>query len=313
MKEKVLIALGGNALLQANEKGSDLDQLKHVKETAKHFLDIIKEGYLISITHGNGPQIGAILLQNEIAKKSIPQMPLDICGAESQGLIGYMIQRVTYNQITKQVDDIKVVTVLTQVLVDKQDVAFQNPSKPIGPYYTKEEAKNFEIEKNWTMIEQIGKGYRRCVPSPEPIEIIEAFSIKTLFDKKIIVISCGGGGIPVIRNEDGTLSGVEAVIDKDKTAAVLAKTIDADVLMILTDVEQAYLNFHKENQQALGNIKVIEARKYLEEGQFAKGSMGPKIEAACRFIEKGGKKSIITSLENALLALHGKTGTIITG
>jgi len=312
MKEKILIALGGNALLQAGEKGTAEDQLKHVNETAKHFLDIIKEGYLISVTHGNGPQVGAILLQNEQSKKTIPAMPLDICGAESQGFIGYMIQRLTFNEISKQSDDIKVATVLTQVLVDSDDIAFKNPSKPVGPYYTKEEALNFKAEKNWTMVEQIGKGYRRCVPSPEPKEIIEAFSIQTLFDKKVIVISCGGGGIPVIKNDEGSLIGVEAVIDKDKTAALLAKTIKADVLMILTDVEKAFINFHQENQQALDNIKVSEARKYLEEGQFGKGSMGPKIEAACRFVEMGGKKSIITSLEKALLSLNGKSGTIIT-
>lgn len=312
MKEKVLIALGGNALLRAGEKGSAEDQLKHVKETAKHFLDIIKEGYLISVTHGNGPQVGAILLQNEMSKKTIPSMPLDICGAESQGFIGYMIQRLTFNEITRQSDDIKVVTVLTQVLVDKEDAAFKNPSKPVGPYYTKEEALTFEKEKNWTMVEQIGKGFRRCVPSPEPIEIIEAFSIKTLFDQKVIVISCGGGGIPVIKDERGTLTGVEAVIDKDKTASVLAKTVNADVLMILTDVEKAYINFHKSNQEALGKITVSQARKYLDEGQFAMGSMGPKVESACRFVEKGGKKAIITSLENALYALKEKTGTIIT-
>ncbi|NGX63574.1 MAG: Carbamate kinase 1 [Candidatus Anoxychlamydiales bacterium] len=312
MKEKVLIALGGNALLQAGEKGTAEDQLKHVSKTAKHFLGIIKEGYLISVTHGNGPQVGAILLQNEQSKKTIPAMPLDICGAQTQGFIGYMIQRLTFNEITKQSDDIKVATVLTQVLVDSDDIAFNNPSKPVGPYYTKEEAENFKAEKKWIMIEQIGKGYRRCVPSPEPKEIIEAFSIQTLFDKKVIVISCGGGGIPVIKNSDGSLTGVEAVIDKDKTAALLAKTIKADVLMILTDVEKAYINFHQENQKALDNIKVSEARKYLEEGQFGKGSMGPKIEAACRFVEMGGKKSIITSLEKALLALNGKSGTIIT-
>nr|NGX36307.1 Carbamate kinase 1 [Candidatus Anoxychlamydiales bacterium] len=260
MKEKVLIALGGNALLQAGEKGTDEDQLIHVKETAKHFVDIIKEGYLISVTHGNGPQVGAILLQNEISQKTIPPMPLDICGAESQGFIGYMIQRLTFNEITRQADDIKVATILTQVLVDKEDPAFKNPSKPVGPYYTKEQAEIFKEEKKWTMIEQIGKGYRRCVPSPEPLEIIEAFSIKALFEKKIIVISCGGGGIPVIKNDDGTLIGVEAVIDKDKTAAVLAQTIKADILMVLTDVEKAYINFHQENQSALGEITVSEAR-----------------------------------------------------
>ncbi|MBN2479055.1 MAG: carbamate kinase [Parachlamydiales bacterium] len=311
-KEKVLIALGGNALLRSTEKGTDKEQLLHVQETAKHFLSIIKEGYLISVTHGNGPQVGAILLQNEIAKDTIPSMPLDICGAESQGFIGYMIQRLTFNEITKQSDDIKVVTVLTQVLVDKNDPAFKNPTKPVGPYYSEDEAIRLRSEKNWTMVEQIGKGFRRCVPSPEPKEIVEAFSIKELFSKKVIVVSCGGGGIPVIKNSDGTLVGVEAVIDKDKTASVLAKTINADVLMILTDVEKAFINFHKPNQEALGNISVKEARKYLAEDQFGKGSMGPKIEAACRFVESGGKKAIITSLEKAIDALKGTTGTIIS-
>jgi carbamate kinase len=312
MKEKVLIALGGNALLRAGEKGTAQDQLKHVERTAKYFLEIIKEGYLINVTHGNGPQVGAILLQNELSSDTIPSMPLDICGAESQGLIGYMIQRLTFNQITKQKDDIKVVTVLTQVLVDKNDIAFKNPSKPVGPYYTKEESDRLRIEKKWAMVEQIGKGYRRCVPSPEPKEVIEAFSIKELFDKKVIVVSCGGGGIPVIKNEDGTLTGIEAVIDKDKTAALLAKTVKADILMILTDVEKAYINFHKPDQKELNDITLKEAREYIDEGQFGKGSMGPKMEAACRFVEAGGKKSIITSLEKALLALKGKTGTIIT-
>jgi len=312
MKEKILIALGGNALLRAGEKGTDKDQLKHIAETAKHFLKIIKEGYLISVTHGNGPQVGAILLQNELSKKTVPSMPLDICGAESQGLVGYMLQRTVYNEISKQKDDIKVVSLLTQVLVDKNDKAFSSPSKPVGPYYTKEEASLFEKEKKWTMMEQIGKGYRRCVPSPEPKEIIESFAIKDLFDKKVIVISCGGGGIPVIRESDNTLTGVEAVIDKDKTAAVLAKSIGADILMILTDVEKAFINFHKPDQKALGEIKISEAKKYLADGQFGKGSMGPKVEAAIRFVENGGKKSIITSLEKAIDALNGKTGTIIT-
>jgi len=312
MKEKVLIALGGNALLVAGEKGTYQDQLKHVHITAKHFLDIIKEGYLICVTHGNGPQVGAILLQNELSSKTIPSMPLDVCGAKSQGFIGYMLQRLTYNEITKQKDDIKVATILTQVLVDKKDEAFFHPSKPVGPYYTKQEADILTKEKKWTLVEQIGKGYRRCVPSPEPKEIIEAYSIKELFDKKVIVIACGGGGIPVIKNEDNTLSGIEAVIDKDKTAALLANTIKADILMILTDVEKAYINFHEPNQKALENITVKQAREFLKEGQFKKGSMEPKIEAACRFVESGGKKSIITSLAKALEALKGKTGTIIT-
>ncbi len=312
MKEKVLIALGGNALLRAGEKGTLDEQLKHVKETASHFLSIIKEGYLIAVTHGNGPQVGNILLQNEMCKEKIPSMPLDICGAESQGFIGYMLQRLTFNEIQKQTDDIKVATVLTQVRVDKEDPAFKNPAKPVGPYYTKEVAEELKQKNNWTIVEQVGKGYRRCVPSPEPQEIMEAFSIKKLFDEKVIVVACGGGGIPVVQNEDKTLTGVEAVIDKDKTASVLAKTINADIMMVLTDVEKAFINFHKPDEKALGQITVQEARKYLEEGQFGAGSMGPKVEAACRFVEAGGNRSIITSLEKALDALSGKTGTIIT-
>ncbi|NGX56307.1 MAG: Carbamate kinase 1 [Candidatus Anoxychlamydiales bacterium] len=312
MSEKVVIALGGNALLRAGEKGTLEEQLKHVDETAIHFLNMIKEGYSIAVTHGNGPQVGNILLQNEYSKDKIPSMPLDVCGAMSQGFIGYMLQRLTFNEIQKGSHDIKVVTLLTQVLVDKNDNAFKNPSKPVGPYYTKEQSEKLAKENNWTMMEQIGKGYRRCVPSPEPIGIVEEFSIKKLFEDNVIVIACGGGGIPVIKHENNMLEGVEAVIDKDRTACVLAKTIKADVLMILTDVEKAYINFHKPNQEALHNITITEAKKYLAEDQFGKGSMGPKVEAAIRFVEMGGKKSIITSLEKALEALNGKTGTIIT-
>ncbi len=312
MSKKILIALGGNALSRAGEKGTIEEQLAHVKETATKFLEIIKEGHKIAITHGNGPQVGSILLKNEMASKTLPPMPLDVCGAESQGMIGYMIQHMTYNEIARQKKDYSVVTLLTQVLVDNNDPAFKNPSKPIGPFYTKEEADRHIQEQKWSMIEQIGKGYRRVVPSPEPLDVIEGDNIKRLVDKGVIVISCGGGGIPVTKNPDGTLFGVEGVIDKDKTAAVLAHVIDADVLMILTDVEKAFINFHKPDQKALGEITVKEARKYLAEGQFGEGSMGPKVEAACRFVEKGGKKSIITSLEKAMDALNKKTGTIIT-
>jgi carbamate kinase len=312
MKGKVVIALGGNALLRAGEKGTLDEQLKHVDETAIHFLNILSEGYKIAVTHGNGPQVGNILLQNEYSKEKIPSMPLDVCGAESQGFIGYMLQRLTHNEIQKNKKDIHVATILTQVLVDKNDIAFKNPTKPVGPYYSKEVSEKLAKDNSWTMMEQIGKGYRRCVPSPEPIGIIEEYSIKKLFDDGVIVIACGGGGIPVIKHENNLLEGVEAVIDKDKTACTLAKCIKADILMILTDVEKAYINFHKPDQEALHKISIEAAKKYLKEDQFGKGSMGPKVEAAIRFVEMGGKKSIITSLEKALDALKGKTGTIIT-
>ena len=221
MKEKVLIALGGNALLRSDEKGTAEEQLKHVEETCRHFNEIIEQGYRVAVTHGNGPQVGAILLQNESAKDEVPSMPLDICGAESQGLIGYMIQRLFYNRMKESEKHLPVATVLTQVLVSKEDPAFKTPTKPIGPFYSKEEAERLKNEKNWTMVEQTGKGFRRVVPSPEPIDIIEGEIIKKLIDDQTFVISCGGGGIPVVKDENGSLKGIEAVIDKDHTASVL--------------------------------------------------------------------------------------------
>ena len=310
--EKVLIALGGNALLRAEEKGTDKEQLKHVKETCLHFLNIINAGYSLAITHGNGPQVGAILLKNEICKETLPSMPLDICGAQSQGFIGYMIQRELLNVLEEHKKDIPVVCIVTQVLVDKKDKAFENPTKPIGPFYTEEEKTKIEKEKGWKMVYQEGKGFRRVVPSPTPIDIIEGNTIKNLFDEGYVVISCGGGGIPVIRESENILIGVEAVIDKDRTASVLAKKIDADVLMILTDVEKVAINFSKPDQKDLDSLTVEEAKKYIKENQFGKGSMEPKVEAACSFLKQGGKKAIITSLEKSVLALNGKTGTTIT-
>ncbi len=311
MKEKLLIALGGNALLQKGEKGTDQEQLKHMQDTCDQFLALIKEGYHLAITHGNGPQVGGILLQNEIAKDKIFSMPLDICGAQSQGLIGYMLQRTLYNTLIKTSYYHPIATVLTQVLVDKHDPAFKHPSKPIGPFYTKEEADKLKKEKKWEMVEQTGKGFRRVVPSPIPIDIIEKETIEELIENKNIVIACGGGGIPVILENDKTLTGIEAVIDKDQTAAVLAGVLQADILLILTDVEQVFLHFGKPNQQALDSMTLKEANLYQNRGEFQKGSMGPKVDAACRFVKEGGKKAIITSLEKAKDALAGKTGTVI--
>ena len=310
--KKVLIALGGNALLRADERGSDKEQLKHVKETCLHFLKIIESGYNIAITHGNGPQVGAILLKNELCSEKLPSMPLDICGAESQGLIGYMIQRELYNILERNKKDIQVISILTQVLVDKKDEAFENPTKPIGPFYKETEKNKIEKERGWKMVYQEGKGFRRVVPSPFPLSIIEGDIIKKLFDEEYVVIACGGGGIPVIREDEDTLIGVEAVIDKDRTAAVLAKKIGAETLLILTDVERVAIDFGKPSQKNLSKLNALEAEKYIKEGQFGKGSMEPKIEAAINFLRHGGKKAIITSLEKSKAALDGKTGTIIT-
>ncbi|MBN2168590.1 MAG: carbamate kinase [Actinobacteria bacterium] len=311
MKEKILIALGGNALLRAKEKGTADEQLAHVSDTCTHLIGLIHSGYQIAITHGNGPQVGNILLQNELSKDVLPPMPLDICVTESQGMIGYMIQRSMDNHLRRAGIDIPVVAMFTQTLVDREDPAFMDPSKPIGPYYG--EDKLDELKANgWDVVKVGDKGYRRVVPSPEPLEIIEAKAIKEIADEGIMIIAAGGGGVPVIRLDDGTLKGVEAVIDKDHTAAVLARVIGARILLILTDVEQAFLDFGKPNQKPLDRITVAETKDYLAEGQFAKGSMQPKMEAALRFVEAGGERSIITSLEMANKSLVGEAGTTIT-
>lgn len=311
MKEKLLIALGGNALLRAGEKGTAGEQLLRVHETAGYFLELVQEGYQLAITHGNGPQVGAILLQNEIAKDKLPAMPLDICGAESQGLIGYMLVRQMFSRFKMAKVNKEIVCLVTQTLVDKNDAAFKNPTKPIGPFYNESQANVLKEEKKWQMVFQTGKGFRRVVPSPEPIDIIEGPIVEELFQRGKIVIACGGGGIPVIQESDGSLKGIEAVIDKDHTAAVLAQKIKADILLILTDVEAVAVNFGKPNQKNLSRLSLADAKKYLKAGEFGQGSMGPKVEAAMQFISKGGKKAIITSLEKAKDALLGKSGTAI--
>jgi carbamate kinase len=311
MKEKILIALGGNALLRAGEKGTAEEQIAHTKNTAISCAKLIEEGYLLALTHGNGPQIGNILRKNEIASKDFPEMPMDICGAQTQGMIGYMLQRNLFNQLAAKKIKRSVVTILTQALVDSKDPAFKNPTKPIGRFFTKEMSDSLIEKKGWTMVEQIGKGFRRVVPSPTPIDIIEGAAIKKAFDDGTIVIACGGGGIPVIKEENGDLKGIEAVIDKDLTGALLANVIDATTFVILTDVEKVSINYKKPDQKDLDKLSIKQAHMYLEEGEFAKGSMGPKVEAACKFLEQGGKKAIITSLEKCLDAIQGKTGTHI--
>ena len=311
MSKKVLIALGGNALLKHGEEGTAEEQMAHVRECCRHLVKIIEEGYKIAVTHGNGPQVGDILLKNEMAKEKLPEMPLDICGAESQGMIGYMMQRGMDNHLKAANIDVPVVTILTQTLVDQNDPAFTNPSKPIGPYYTEDESKAIQKKLGWQMVFQTGKGYRRVVPSPEPIDIIEGNAIKRLFDEGMVVIACGGGGVPVIRKNGGPLQGVEAVIDKDHTAALLGKKIHADILMILTDAKKVSLNYGKPDQKDLDKLSVADAKKYLSEGQFPKGSMGPKVESVVRFVEAGGEKAIIAALEEGVEALNGNAGTQI--
>jgi len=310
---KVVVALGGNAILRRGEKGTAKEQFAHVKAAVEEIVSIISEGHQVLITHGNGPQVGDILLKEECASGTLPHMPLDICGAESQGLIGYMIQQTLKNRLRKEGIHRHVITIITQTLVDRNDAAFRNPEKPIGPYYSITKAEMLKKERGW-QIHNTGAGensFRRVVPSPEPVRIVEDRSIKSLFDTGFVIIAAGGGGIPVFTNENEELTGIEAVIDKDLTAGILATGIGADVLLILTDVDSAYRNFGTGDAERIEEIRVDFAEALLNRGEFAKGSMAPKMLACIKFIKAGGKKAVITSLEHATEALEGKTGTQI--
>ncbi|MGQ9700087.1 MAG: carbamate kinase [Candidatus Bipolaricaulaceae bacterium] len=311
-KKTVVVALGGNAILQAGQRGTFEEQLENVYHTAEQLADMVLSGqWRIVITHGNGPQVGQILLQNDAAKHLVPPMPMDVCGAESQGLIGYMIQQALHNILARRGrPDIPIVTVVTQVLVDRDDPAFQNPTKPVGPFYTKEEALRLREEKGWQVVEDAGRGWRRVVPSPDPKAIVEKDAIRILVENRAIVIASGGGGIPVIR-ENGTYRGVEAVIDKDLAGERLAEDVGAQVFLILTDVDRVRLNYRKPDEVVLERMTVAEAQRYLAEGHFAKGSMEPKVKACIRFVEAGGERAVIASLDQALAALHGQAGTQI--
>ena len=310
--EKIVIALGGNALQPKNSVPTAENQLKTIRKTCERIADISSEGYEVAIVHGNGPQVGRILLASETAKDVTPAMPFDVCGAMCQGYIGYHIQQALKYALNKRNKNIPVLTVATQMVVEETDPAFQNPRKPIGPFYSEEEAKKLMEEKGYIMKEDAGRGWRRVVASPIPRRIVEIDSIKRLWDSSI-VISCGGGGIPVIEKIDGTLEGVPAVIDKDFAAELLAEQVEADIFIILTEVEKVAINWGKENQQDLEHMSLKEAAKYIDEEQFAAGSMLPKVEAAMKFVRiYPDKKAIITNLDKAIDALEGKTGTVIT-
>ena len=311
-----VVAIGGNAILRAGEEATLENQMRNLRETMTHLARMIKSGYDMVLTHGNGPQVGNILIQNEVARENIPSMPLDVCVAESQGQIGYMIQQA----LTEACDRCgvrKVVTcVLTRVVVDPEDPAFENPTKPVGPYYTKEEADYLKRTRRWDFHEDPKRGgYRRVVPSPRPIDIIEKGGIRRLVfggeDQAEIVVASGGGGIPVVR-KDGHYLGVEAVVDKDLAAAVLALSIQEKLFIMLTDVDNIFLDYKGNNQRALGRVTVKELEEYQAQGQFPEGSMGPKVEATLQFLAGGGERVIITSPEKLDAALEGKAGTSIT-
>jgi carbamate kinase len=308
----IVIALGGNALLQRGQKGSFDDQYQNVKGTVAKVADLIERGHKIVLTHGNGPQVGATLLRHEAAKSIVPPFPLDACGAETQGFIGYMIQQALRNELKSRGIDKFIVTVITRVIVDKHDSAFQNPTKPIGPFYTKEEAARVREQKPELVIkEDAGRGYRRVVPSPDPKIIAERFAIRALVDAGFVVVACGGGGIPIIE-ESGKAVGVEAVIDKDLAGQRLATLIGAHIFVVLTDVDGAYVNYGKPNQELIREITTGKLRNYAKEGQFKEGSMAPKVEAAIRFVESGGERAVIAALGDLIEALDGKAGTQIT-
>lgn len=311
--KKLVIALGGNALQEAGKPATAQAQLEVVEKTSEYIADIVERGYEVIVAHGNGPQVGRIVIQNEVASASTPAMPFDVCGAMSQGMIGYHIQQGLSKVLRHRGINKNVVTVVTQVVVDKDDPKFKAPSKPIGPFYTEEEAKAIAEEKGYTMKEDAGRGWRRVVASPLPVEIVELDAVKTLNDAGFVVVTVGGGGIPVVRNDAGDLEGVAAVIDKDLASEKLARDMDADALVILTAVEKVSINFKKPDQKDLDRMSAAEAKQYIKEGHFAPGSMLPKIEAALNFVEsKPGRVAIITSLDKAVDAIEGCAGTTIT-
>lgn len=311
-RQTIVVALGGNALQKQGEASSKAQQ-KVARETVRQILPLIQSGHKVSIVHGNGPQVGNIVLHEEaINTPDVPSLPLDDCGSMSQGLIGFWLQQAFHDAFRQEGMNNKAVSVITQTIVDQNDPAFSNPTKPIGPFYSEEEARKVSEERGYVVKEDAGRGWRRVVPSPKPQEIVEAPVIKTLVDAGATVISTGGGGIPVLQAEDGSLSGTEAVIDKDFGAALLANMLNADTLLIVTSVDAAKVNFNQPNETSLGEVSMEELQGYIDAGQFAAGSMLPKTQAALKFLAGGtNRTAIITSLEKTAEAINGNAGTRI--
>jgi len=305
-----VVAVGGNALVKDKTKQTVEDQFDAARDTMGHIAEMIKAGWNVVLSHGNGPQVGFILRRSELALHELHPVPLDYCGADTQGAIGYMFQKALNNHFEEKGMDKQALTVVTMVEVDKNDPAFQNPTKPIGSFLDEETAKD-RMKTGKTFVEDAGRGWRQVVPSPKPMRIVEVDAIKTLVDAGFVVVASGGGGIPVVEKEDGGLIGIEAVIDKDFASALLAETIKADLLLISTAVEKVAINFNKPDVKWLDKMTVAEARQYIAEGHFAPGSMLPKVQACIEFLEKGGEKALITDPENIPRALNGETGTWI--
>jgi carbamate kinase len=310
-KRVAVVAVGGNSLIKDKAHQTVPDQFAAASESMRHIAGMIEAGWEVIITHGNGPQVGFILRRAELSAHELHTVPLDSCGADTQGAIGYMFQKALFNEFQERGIEKQAATVVTQVLVDRNDPAFEDPSKPIGSFMDEAIAKERSEKDGWSIVEDAGRGWRRVVPSPLPIRIMEQEAIQSLVQAGFVVIGVGGGGIPVIENEDGELIGVEAVIDKDFASGLLAANIRADLLLISTAVEKVALNYNKPNQQWLDKMTLSEARTYMAQGHFGKGSMGPKIQAIIKFLEAGGKEALITNPENIEMALEGTTGTRI--
>lgn len=312
VKERIVVAIGGNSLIRSKERGGFADQFATACETCRHIADLVEQGHEVVVTHGNGPQVGFLLIRSHLARNRVPETPLDAGNAQTQAEIGYMIQQCLDNELGVRGRKERAVTLVTQVVVDKDDPAFASPSKPVGPFYTKREAAGLEKELGWTLKEDAGRGFRRLVPSPRPIEVVEQAQVERLVEAGFVVVACGGGGIPVLRTDKG-LEGTAAVIDKDLASALLASRIRAQRLVISTAVEQVYVDFGTPNQRGLADVTAGEMKQYLEQGQFPAGSMGPKVEAALEFLDAGGEQVVITDPESLGAALAGRKGTRIQG
>jgi len=311
VRKTIVVALGGNAIIEEGTEGTTEQQFENTRKSMKAIVGMIAEGHKVVLTHGNGPQAGVHLIRNEAASAQVPPSPLNVIVADTQGSMGYMITQCLANALHAEHIEKDIVTVITQIEVDPDDPSMQNPTKYVGPFYKSEQVERLR-ERGWIIKEDPMRGYRRVVPSPKPLDVIEKDTIKDLIDDGKIVIAAGGGGIPVRRAIDGTLIGVDAVIDKDRASSLLASLLDADELIILTGVDKVAINYRKPDQKEFDHLTIAECERYMADGQFPKGSMGPKIEAACDFLRRGGSKVIITSMEHASEAAHGNAGTLIT-
>lgn len=307
-----VVAVGGNSLILDGLRGTIPEQVEAALETGRHIAALVAHGWRVIVTHGNGPQVGFILLRSDLAADVLPRLPLDICDADSQGGVGYIVGNSLQRALAERGLERTVVTLLTRVVVDPEDPAFSRPTKPIGPFYSQDEAEHHRDHDGWSIVEDSGRGYRRVVASPQPRAIVELDAIRTLSEAGYVLVAVGGGGIPVVREGEGVYRGVEAVIDKDLASSLLAAELKADLLLISTGVPRVSINFRKPNQQELDHMTLGEARRYMDEGQFPAGSMGPKIGAAMRFLEAGGREVLITSPDMIEEALAGRSGTRIT-